>query len=83
MEEVYCYFDIPKPEFALHLCSRKSGIIEHVHPVSSGDMVAIPEGYHPTVGIPGSRSNYFRVMVAHSHSSRRYDLAVTAPAFKF
>jgi 5-deoxy-glucuronate isomerase len=43
LEEVYCYFNLNKPEFALHLCSRHSGIIEYVHPVSTGNFVIIPE----------------------------------------
>jgi 5-deoxy-glucuronate isomerase len=81
LEEVYCFFDIPAPQFALHLCSRQPGSVEAVHPVSTGDCVAIPEGYHPTVGMPGVRSTYFWVMVAHSRSSRRYDLAVNDPSF--
>jgi 5-deoxy-glucuronate isomerase len=81
LEEVYCYFDIPKPAFALHLASRKPGEVEAVHPVSEGDCVVVPEGYHPTVGMPGAKSTYFWVMVAHSGKSRRYDLAVNDPNF--
>ncbi len=81
LEEVYCYFNLPKPQFALHLCSRFSGIVEFVHPVSTGSCVIVPEGYHPTVGMPGVKSCYFWVMVAHSVESRRYDLAVNDPVF--
>lgn len=81
LEEVYCYFDIPEPKFALHLSSRKEGEIEAVHPVSTGDCVIVPEGYHPTVGIPGTKSCYFWVMAAHSEESRRYDLAVNDPNY--
>lgn len=75
LEEVYCYFDLTPPEFAFHLSSRKAGIIEAVHPVSTGDFVVIPEGYHPTFATPGTRSQYFWIMVAHRRSSRSYDLA--------
>jgi len=81
LEEVYCYFDIPKPKFALHISSKKEGVVQAVHPVSSGDCVVIPEGYHPTVGIPGVKSCYFWVMVAHNQQSRSYDLAVNDPNF--
>lgn len=76
LEEVYCYFDIPSPQFAVHFSSRKPGMVEAIHSVSSGDCVIVPEGYHPTVGIPGVKSCYFWVMVAHRPESRRYDLAV-------
>jgi 5-deoxy-glucuronate isomerase len=75
LEEVYCYFDIPAPQFALHISSRNAGEVEAVHPVRTGSCVVIPEGYHPTVGTPGVRSSYFWVMGAHSQESRRYDLA--------
>lgn len=81
LEEIYCYFDIPKPLSAFHFSSRKEGEFEFIHPVSTGDCVIIPEGYHPTAGMPGVRSCYFWVMAAHSHESRRYDLAVNDPTF--
>jgi 5-deoxy-glucuronate isomerase len=75
LEEVYCYFDLQPPRFALHLSSRTAGEVEAVHPVRSGDFVVVPEGYHPTVSVPGSRSSYYWIMAAHSAESRRYDLA--------
>ncbi len=75
LEEVYCYFDLPRPKFVLHLSSRYPEKVEAVHPVSDGDFVLVPEGYHPTVASPGSRSSYFWIMAAHSRKSRRYDLA--------
>lgn len=81
LEEIYCYFNAPPPYFALHISSRKAGQVEHVHPVSTGDCVIIPEGYHPTVGVPGTTSCYFWVMGAHRPESRRYDLAVTDPNY--
>lgn len=81
LEEVYCYFDIPKPGSAFHFASRRDGEFEFIHPVSTGDCVIIPEGYHPTCGMPGVKSNYFWVMAAHKPESRRYDLAVNDPNF--
>jgi len=81
LEEVYCFFDIPAPQAAFHFASRKPGVFEHVHPVSTGDFVIIPEGYHPTCGMPGVKSCYFWVMAAHSADSRRYDLAVNDPNY--
>lgn len=75
LEEVYCYFDLEQPKFALHLSSRYPEKVEAVHPVSTGDFVVVPEGYHPTVSTPGSRSSYFWIMASHSRESRRYDLA--------
>lgn len=79
---MYCYLDLDRPKFALHLSSRVPGVVEAVHPVSTGDCVVVPEGYHPTVGVPGAQSCYFWVTVAHSRASRRYDLAVDDPNYK-
>ncbi|MFP4431427.1 MAG: 5-deoxy-glucuronate isomerase [Spirochaetaceae bacterium] len=81
LEEVYCYFDIPAPRYALHFASRKPAMVEAIHRVSTGDCVIVPEGYHPTAACPGTRSCYFWVMAAHRPESRRYDLAVPDPAF--
>ncbi len=81
LEEVYCYFDIPAPKFALHLSYTAPGELSAIHPVSSGDCVIIPRGYHPTAAMPGVRSSYFWVMAAHSRASRRYDLAINDPNF--
>lgn len=82
LEEIYFYFDIPKPQFALHLASRIAGEVEAVFPVSTGDCVIIPKGYHPTVAIPGVHSCYFWIMSALRPESRRYDLAINDPDFE-
>lgn len=81
LEEVYCYFDMDAPHFGLHLSYMKPGEIHGavVHTVNSGTMVLAPCGYHPTVGSPGTQNAYFWVLAAHSHKSRRYDLAVADP----
>lgn len=79
LEEVYCYFDIPAPKFALHVGYTEPGVVAAVHPVSSGDCVAIPRGYHPTVAMPCVKSSYFWVMAAHSVESRSYERSVPDP----
>lgn len=84
LEEVYCYFDIPKPKFGFHVSYLKSGEIDDIvtHTVHSGTMVQAPCGYHPTVACPGSKNAYFWVLAAFTPESRRYDLAVEDPVFK-
>lgn len=83
LEEVYCYFDMDAPKFGLHLSYLKSGEVEDVvaHTVRSGSMILAPMGYHPTVASPGSQNTYLWVLAAHSHQSRRYDLAVEDPCY--
>lgn len=81
LEEAYFYFDIPEPYQVLQLLSRHPGKVESINLVGSGDCIFIPEGYHPTIAMPGSKSCYFWVMVARSRKLRRYDLAVNDPSF--
>lgn len=81
LEEVYCYFDMDDPHFGLHLSYVEPGDTHGVvaHTVKSGTMILAPRGYHPTVAAPGTRNTYLWVLAAHSHKSRRYDLAVLDP----
>lgn len=81
LEEAYCYFDMDAPRFGLHLSYMDPGDIDKVavHTVSTGTCILAPRGYHPTVSSPGTQNAYFWVLAAHSHESRRYDLAVSDP----
>lgn len=83
LEEVYCYFDMPKPKFGFHISYLKSGDVDNmvVHKVYSGTMVQAPAGYHPTAASPGSRNIYLWVLAAFSHDVKRYDLAELDPAY--
>ncbi|MGV8982843.1 5-deoxy-glucuronate isomerase [Clostridium sp.] len=83
LEEVYCYFDMPKPKFGLHLSYLKSGEeIETVaHIIRDGSMILAPRGYHPTVASPGTKNIYFWVLVSLTTKSRRYDLAINDPSY--
>lgn len=81
LEEVYCYFDIEPPHFGLHLSYVESGNADSMvaSVVTSGTFVLAPRGYHPTVAAPGTKNTYLWILAAHSHKSRRYDLAVPDP----
>lgn len=83
LEEVYCYFDMDYPKFGMHLSYLDSGDTKNLvaHVVNTGSMILAPRGYHPTVASPIARNTYFWVLVAHSHESRRYDLAKPDPKF--
>ncbi len=84
LEEVYCYFDMPKPKFGFHISYLKSGDVDNmvVHTVYSGTMVQAPCGYHPTAASPGSRNVYLWVLASFNHDVRRYDLAELDPAYE-
>lgn len=81
LEEVYCYFDMDAPHFGIHLSYVEPGDIDSVvaHTVTSGTFVLAPRGYHPTVAAAGTKNIYLWILAAHSHKSRRYDLAVPDP----
>ena len=81
LEEGYWYFDMPAPKFGIHLSYEKSGEVTNAHIVRDGDMILAPYGYHPTVAAPSNRNAYFWILAAHSHTSRRYDLANNDSAY--
>lgn len=83
LEEAYCYFDMDPPQLGFHISYFKSGHEAEAvaHPVQSGTIVLAPVGYHPTVATPGTRNTYLWILAAHSHESRRYDLAITDPNY--
>ena len=83
LEEIYCYFDMPAPRFGFHISYMKSGgTMDCVaHPVQTGTVVAAPCGYHPTVASPGTVNAYLWVLASFSHKQRRYDLAISDPAY--
>lgn len=72
LEEVYCYFGMPAPQFGLHIAYAQSGRPEDmaVHPVRDGVMVLAPRGYHSTVASPGTRNRYFWVLASFSQAQR-------------
>ena len=84
LEEVYCYFDMPKPKFGFHLSYLRSGDPDGVvaHTVTSGTMVQAPAGYHPTVASPTVRNTYLWVLSSFTPAQRSYDLAILDPAYE-
>ena len=76
------YFDMPAPQFGLHLSYLEPGKVETVHVVHSGDCVITPRGYQANVSPPGFANSYFWLSVAHSHADRRFEgVAVTDPNY--
>lgn len=84
LEEVYCYFDMDAPHLGFHFSYLESGQTDAAiaYPVSSGSVVEVPRGYHPTVATPGSVNAYLWVLAALRPSSRSYDLAIEDPVFR-
>lgn len=82
LEELYVFYDMQEPGFALQLMYDDLGSINTLK-VSNGDAVAIAHGYHPLVAVPSCQMKNIWVMAAKRPLvDRRLDLAVTEPEFR-
>jgi 5-deoxy-glucuronate isomerase len=71
LEEMYVYFNMPEPAFALQLVYQDTEYPELVTPVRDGDAVLMPAGYHPNVSVPGHRICFLWAMAARRESVDR------------
>ena len=63
-EEAYLYIDMPHPAFGVQLVYADDHNPELVTIVREGDVVLMPEGYHPNVAVPGHPINFLWMMAA-------------------
>ncbi len=64
LEEAYLYIDMPEPGWGLQLVYNDPRRPELVTVVRDGDVVLMPQGYHPNVSAPGSSINFLWMMAA-------------------
>jgi 5-deoxy-glucuronate isomerase len=82
LEEMYVYFDMPAPAFALQLVYDNTEYPEMVVPVRDGDAVLMPSGYHPCVSVPGHKLSYVWAMAAHREKvDRQLGMSKLQPDF--
>lgn len=65
LEEAYLYIDMPAPAFGVQLVYSNNGEPELATIVREGDVVLMPQGYHPNVAAPGGSINFLWMMAAH------------------
>ena len=70
-EEAYLYIDMPAPAFGVQLV-----YVDDVNPelatiVREGDVVLMPQGYHPNVAAPGHPINFLWMMAAERERDDR------------
>jgi 5-deoxy-glucuronate isomerase len=83
LEEMYVYFDMPRPAYGIQLVYDNAECPELVTVVREGDAVLMPAGYHPNVSVPGHRIKYLWAMSAqHEKEDRRYGVFSTQPDFR-
>ena len=65
LEEAYLYIDMPAPAFGVQLVYTNSAEPELATIVREGDVVLMPQGYHPNVAAPGGAINFLWMMAAN------------------
>ena len=82
LEEAYLYIDMPAPAFGVQLVYTDSKEPELATIVREGDVVVIPQGYHPNVAAPGAPINFLWMMAAHREDEdRQYGVVNVHPDF--
>jgi 5-deoxy-glucuronate isomerase len=82
LEEAYLYIDMPAPAFGVQLVYTNSHEPELATIVHEGDIVLMPEGYHPNVAAPGGAINFLWMMAANREDAdRQYGVVNVQPEF--
>ena len=82
LEEAYLYVDMPAPAFGLQLVYTDKNEPEIATIVREGDVVLMPQGYHPNVAAPGSSINFLWMMAANrEREDRQYGVVNVQPDF--
>ena len=82
LEEAYLYIAMPEPSWGLQLVYTDAAEPELVTVVREGDVVVMPEGYHPNVAAPGGCINFLWMMAAHEEGSgRQFGVVNVHPAY--
>lgn len=82
LEEMYVYFNMPDPAFAIQLVYDNTEYPEMLTVVRDGDAVLMPSGYHPNVSVPGHRVCFLWAMAAHREKlDRQFGVVNVQPGF--
>lgn len=82
LEEAYLYIDMPKPQFGIQMVYTDGSEPELVQVVREGDVVLMPQGYHPNVAAPGGSINFLWMMAANRESDdRQFGVVNVQPEF--
>lgn len=82
LEEMYVYFNMPHPAFAIQLVYENTEYPEMLTVVRDGNAVLMPAGYHPNVSVPGHRMCFLWAMAAHREKlDRQFGVVNVQPGF--
>ena len=80
LEEAYLYIDMPAPAFGIQLVYTNPREPELATIVREGDVVMMPQGYHPNVAAPGGSINFLWMMAAvREDDDRQYGVVNVQP----
>jgi 5-deoxy-glucuronate isomerase len=81
-EEAYLYIDMPAPAFGVQLVYADAREPELATIVREGDVVLMPQGYHPNVAAPGGSINFLWMMAATREDvDRQFGVVNVQPEF--
>ena len=82
LEEAYLYIDMPPPAYGVQLVYTNGHEPELATIVHEGDVVLMPQGYHPNVAAPGGSINFLWMMAANrEQEDRKYGVVNVQPEF--
>jgi 5-deoxy-glucuronate isomerase len=82
LEEAYLYLDMPAPGFGVQFVFNDKQQPELATFVREGDLVMIPQGYHPNVAAPGGAINFLWMMAAvREDDDRQFGVVNVHPDF--
>jgi len=71
LEEAYLYIDMPEPQWGVQFVYKDRKDPELVQVVHEGDVVLMPQGFHPNVAAPGGHINFLWMMAANREGEDR------------
>jgi 5-deoxy-glucuronate isomerase len=82
LEEAYLYIDMPAPQWGIQLVYTNLDEPELVQVVHEGDVVIMPQGYHPNVAAPGGSINFLWMMAANREGvDRQFGVVNVQPEY--
>jgi 5-deoxy-glucuronate isomerase len=82
LEEAYLYIDMPAPQWGIQMVYTDLNQPELVEIVREGDVVLMPQGYHPNVAAPGGSINFLWMMAANREGvDRQFGVVNVQPEY--
>ena len=82
LEEAYLYIDMPAPQWGIQMVYTDLREPELVEIVREGDVVLMPQGYHPNVAAPGGSINFLWMMAANREGvDRQFGVVNVQPEY--